>query len=399
MSNRGRGGSVQRVVVPQPPLTRLTPPPARSAFVFGPRGTGKSTAARQWFPGARTVDLRDTELGSALRASPRRLHTLLDDEPVDRWIVIDEIQRVPALLDVVHQRLDNEPSRRFLMTGSSPRQLYRAGANLLGGRADVMTMPSFLAAELGSAFTLDRAMRIGMLPVVCTADDPEVALRSYVRVAVYEELRFEANIRRLDDFARALEQFALCQGALWSPTTIAAAAQARKSTVTEWFRMLEEMYLIARLDVFTRRPSRRSLALTPKVYFADCGVARALRPTVAAVDAPDAVGATREGLVYQHLAAWCAAHPRAGLWTWRTSRGVEVDFVIETPDDLIGIDVKSTRDLRPADRRGLLAFHDEFPDARLIALTDSALPAQHGPIREQPLEDWLRRLVPGAPLP
>jgi uncharacterized protein len=260
-------------------------------------------------------------------------------------------------------------------------------------------MPSFLASELGAAFTLAKAMRVGMLPVVCTADDPEAAIRSYVRVAVYEELRFEANVRRLDDFSRALEQFSLCQGALWSPTTIAAAAQAKKSTVTEWFRILEEMSLVARLEVFRSRPSRRSLALTPKVYFADCGVALALRPTVAAREAPEAVGATREGLVYQHLAAWCSAQPRAQLWTWRTTRGVEVDFVVETPDALIGIEVKSNHELRPADRRGLLAFHDEFPDARLIALTDSVLPGQSGPIREQPLESWLRRLVPTAPLP
>jgi uncharacterized protein len=390
---------MQRIVPDHPPTMRLTPPPRRSTFLFGPRGTGKSTAARQWFPEARTFDLRDSELGSALSAAPHRLHDLINDEAVERWIVIDEIQRVPALLDVVHQRLDREPGRRFLMTGSSPRRLYRAGANLLGGRADIVTMPSFLASELCAAFTLGKAMRVGMLPVVCTADDPEAAIRSYVRVAVYEELRFEATVRRLDDFSRALEQFSLCQGALWSPTTIAAAAQAKKSTVTEWFRILEEMFLVARLEVFRSRPSRRSLALTPKVYFADCGVALALRPTVAAREAPEAVGATREGLVYQHLAAWCSAQPRAQLWTWRTTRGVEVDFVVETPDELIGIDVKSTHDLRPADRRGQLAFHDEFPDARLIALTDSVLPGQSGPIREQPLESWLRRLVPTAPLP
>ncbi len=390
---------MNQIVESEPPVVRRLSAPSRTSFLFGPRGTGKSTIARQWFPDALTIDLRDAATNRRLNAEPARLHSILDDEPADRWVVIDEVQRLPAVLDVVHQRLDRESKRRFLLTGSSARRLRRAGANLLGGRASIMRMPTFMACELGARFDLHKAMLVGMLPVVCSDRDPEVAVQDYASVAVFEELREEANVRRLDAFSRALEQFALCHGGLWSPTTIAAAAEAKKTTVQEWFRILEEMFLVTLVHVFTARPSRRALAVAPKVYFADAGIARALRPTSYSRDTPDALGAAREGLVFQHLDAWCGAKHGRKLWTWRTTAGLEVDFIVETPDELIGIEVKSNHDLRPADRRGLLAFHDEFPDARLIALTSSVLPNRSGPIREQPLEAWLRRVVPGAALP
>jgi len=147
------------------------------------------------------------------------------------------------------------------------------------------------------------------------------------------------------------------------------------------------------------RPSRRALAAQPKLYFADTGVAMTFRPHDAARAMPDAVGAAREGLVYQHLAAWCDATRDARLWTWRTTGGVEVDFVVETADALTAIEVKRGTTLRPAERRGLLAFHDEFSEARLFALTDGLLPERQGPIAVEPLDEFPRRVGPGQVLP
>ena len=170
----------------QPPVRRLLPAPIRSSFLFGPRGTGKSTYARQCFPDALLLDLRDGSLARGLTAVPERLHEMLDASPVDRWVVIDEVQRVPAILDPIHQRMDREPTRRFLMTGSSARSLHRAGVNLLGGRAGRRIMSPFLAAELGAAFSITRAQRLGLLPVVWTADDPAQALSNYATVAVLD---------------------------------------------------------------------------------------------------------------------------------------------------------------------------------------------------------------------
>ncbi len=146
-------------------------------------------------------------------------------------------------------------------------------------------------------------------------------------------------------------------------------------------------------------PSRRALAAQPKLYFADTGIAGAFRPTDSARAAPDAIGASREGLVYQHLAVWCAAGRDARLSTWRTTGGVEVDFVVETSDGLVAIEVKSGHTLRPADRRGLLVFQDEFPDARLIALADVPHQQHQGPMHIFPLAAFLLGIVPGAPLP
>jgi predicted AAA+ superfamily ATPase len=386
------------IVPPQPPVRRLLPPPTRTTFLFGPRGTGKSTYAKQVFPDALAIDLRAGPVARALIAAPERLHDAIDGVARDRWVVIDEVQRVPALLDVVHQHLDREPHRRFLLTGSSARSLHRAGVNLLGGRAGRLIMPAFLAAELGNAFDLSSALRVGLLPVVLTADDPAQALADYATLAVLDEVRAEAHVRQIAGFARAMEQFALSHGSVLSPTAIAQLADVKKSTVVDWIDLLESMFLVARVPVFTAKPSRRALAAQPKFYFADTGIAMTFRPNDSARAMPDAVGAAREGLVYQHLAAWCNAARDARLWTWRTTGGVEVDFVVESPNGLTAVEVKSGTTLRSADRRGLLAFHDEFPDARLLALTDGAWPARHGPVEVQPLTAFLKGVVPGQPL-
>ena len=173
----------------------------------------------------------------------------------------------------------------------------------------------------------------------------------------------------------------------------------KKSTIIDWLELLESMFLVARVPMFTARASRRALAAQPKFYFADSGIAAAFRASDRARATPEALGASREGLVYQHLAAWCEGTRDARLSTWRTSGGLEVDFVVETPDGLTAVEVKSGRTLRPADRRGLLAFHDEFPDATLVGLADVPLPARQGPIGVMPLLTFLSGVVPGVALP
>jgi len=188
---------------------------------------------------------------------------MLDASHPSQWVVIDEIPRVPAFLDVVHQRLDREPARGFLLTGSSARALHRAGVNLLGGRAGRRVMPPFIAAELGEAFSVGTAQRLGLLPIVWTVDDPERALADYATVAVFDEVRAEARIRQIEAFARALEQLALSHGSVFSPTAVAQLANVKKSTVLDWLELLEAMFLVVRLPVFTSRPSRRALAAAP----------------------------------------------------------------------------------------------------------------------------------------
>ncbi len=202
-------------------------------------------------------------LARALGAEPERLHGMLDASHPSQWVVIDEIPRVPAFLDVVHQRLDREPARGFLLTGSSARALHRAGVNLLGGRAGRRVMPPFIAAELGEAFSVGTAQRLGLLPIVWTVDDPERALADYATVAVFDEVRAEARIRQIEAFARALEQLALSHGSVFSPTAVAQLANVKKSTVLDWLELLEAMFLVVRLPVFTSRPSRRALAAAP----------------------------------------------------------------------------------------------------------------------------------------
>ncbi|MBU6366927.1 MAG: DUF4143 domain-containing protein [Gemmatimonadetes bacterium] len=382
-----------------PPISRLLPPPHRSAFLFGARGTGKTTYVRQAFPDATVYDLRDGALMRALTAEPELLHGMLDATDPARWVVVDEVGRVPGILDVIHQRMDREPARRFLLTGSSARALHRAGVNLLGGRAGRRLMPTFLAAELGERFTMGRAERLGLLPLVWGAADPAQALADYATVAVHEEARAEARVRRVDDFTRALAQLALAQASVLSISTIAQQAGARRASVDGWISLLEEMFLVARVPMFAARPSRRALAAQPKFYFADAGVALALRPGVGTAASPEALGAAREGVVFQHLAAWCDGTRDAALSTWRTTAGLEVDFVVREGDALTAIEVKSGPGGRPQDRRALLAFGDEFPDARLVLLAQVPVRSRKGPIEVWPLETFLRGVRPGTTLP
>ncbi len=368
-------------------------------FLFGARGTGKTTFARQCDPDALYVDLRTGPDARLLASAPERLHDLMDSADPARLVIVDEIQKLPGILDVVHQRLDREPARRFLLTGSSARAIHRPGVNLLGGRAGKLTMPGFLACELNAAFDLHRALRVGMLPLVCTNDDPERAISDYVTTAVIDEVRAEIALRRAEPFSRALDHLALSHGGVLSISTIAQHAGVARNTVEQWIEALEQMFLVCRLDVFSKRPSRRALANHPKLYFTDTGIASALRTPPGFAVSPDALGAALEGLVFQHLHAWVASIPGASLSTWRTSAGVEVDFVVHTPNGLLAIEVKHTEQSRSSDRRGLLAFHDEFPDARLLMLTNTSIRATHGRIVELPCGDWLTRVVPGTPIP
>jgi len=260
-------------------------------------------------------------------------------------------------------------------------------------------MPAFLACELGSAFSLTRALRVGMLPLVCTNDNPERAIADYVTTAVFDEIRAEIALRRVEPFARALEHLALAHAGVLSVSTIAQHAGVPRSTVVQWIDVLEQMFLVSRLPVFTKRPSRRALAEHPKFFFTDTGVASALRTPFGFEPARDDAGPALEGLVYQHLAAWCDATPGASLSTWRTAAALEVDFVVSLPTATVAIEVKHAEHTRSADRRGLLAFQSEYPDATAIILSNTPIRTVHDTIVELPIAPWLAQIVPGAPMP
>jgi predicted AAA+ superfamily ATPase len=347
---------------------RKTHQPMGSFFLFGPRGTGKTTWLRQNFPGALWLDLLDPLNQRNYLAHPERLKELLAGNPTAQIVIIDEIQKVPSLLDVVHQIVETDRSRRFILTGSSARKLRRDSANLLAGRLTRAEMHPFTAAELGNTFDLKRALEIGMVPLVVNAIDPQATLKAYATLYLQEEIQAEALVRDIGAFARFLESISFSQGASLNLAAIARDCQVGRKTVEGYLRILEDLLLAFRVPVFSRR-AKRNLVAHEKFYFFDAGVYRSLRPTGPLDRQEEIAGMALEGLVAQHLRAWIAQRDAGErLYYWRTKSGTEVDFVVYGPDTFSAWEVKHAAKVHAADLRALKTFREDYPEAQVAML-------------------------------
>ena len=369
-------------------------PASGSFFLFGPRGTGKSTWLGQRFPEARFVDLLSPAEERHFAARPERLEEVVRALPDDAVVVLDEVQRVPALLPVVH-RLIEAGSWRFVLTGSSARKIRRAGVDLLGGRAAWRSMHPFMAAEQGPRFDVDTALTLGQVPLIRRAPSPPDALAAYVGLYLEQEVKAEGLVRRIGDFARFLEVVSFSHAQQLNVAEVARECAIGRKTVEGWIGVLEDLLLAFRLPVFRRR-AKRATVVRPKLYLFDAGIFRSLRPA-GPLDRPEEIGgAALEGLVAQHLRAWIDyRHTRDALFYWRTSAGREVDFVVYGPETFTAIEVKSTAAVRPKDLRGLRAFRDDYPDATAVLLYRGE-PLEIGGIPCLPVDVFLRRLSIGG---
>ncbi len=368
--------------------------PAGSFFLFGPRGTGKSTWLRRHFEDARHLDLLDPPTRRSLEARPERLEEIAGAEPKGSTIILDEVQLVPELLPVVHRLIEAEGAWRFVLSSSSARKLKRSGVDLLAGRAVHRSMHPFMAAELGAAFALDQALTLGMVPLVVDADDPGDTLASYASLYLDQEVRAEGLVRRIGDFARFLEVVSFSHAAQLNVAEVARECAVGRKTVESWIGVLEDLLLSFRVPVFTRR-ARRAVVAHPKLYLFDTGVFRSLRPA-GPLDRPAEIdGAALEGLVAQHLRAWLDySRLAAKLHYFRTRAGSEVDFVVYGPDTFFAIEVKNARNLRRRDLKPLLAFVDDYPECRPLLLYRGEPMAIEG-IPCRPVEEFLQGLRPG----
>ena len=377
---------------------RLLSCPARSFFLFGPRGTGKSTWLRMSLPDAHFVDLLSAETCQQLTAAPDRLTEIVAGHAGQSTFVLDEIQRVPALLSVVHRLIEATPRLRFVLTGSSARKLKRTGVDLLGGRAQRKTCHPFLAAELGEDFQLSAALRLGMLPLVLADPAPEAVLGAYLALYMREEVQVEGLVRNIGGFARFLEAISLSHGTLLSISDVARECAVSRTTVEGYVTILEDLLLGIRLPVFAKRAKRR-LVNHAKFYFFDAGVFRAIRPR-GPLDRPEEIdGAALEGLVFQHLRAWTDYTAQGHtLSFWRTQDGAEVDFVVYGEDGIMGIEVKNAARILPRDLRALRAFGEEYPEAHRVLLHRGTERFLTNGVLCVPCEQFLKTLRPGQPL-
>lgn len=329
------------------PIPRKLPCPDRSFFLFGPRGVGKSTWLKQALPQAPRFDLLDASLFLELSRHPHRLEAIVGNQPAGAWVALDEIQKIPELLDEVH-RLMEARRWRFAMCGSSSRKLRRGGANLLAGRALTMNLEGFTSVELGDSFDPGFALEWGLLPFV--QNDQLLAadiLAAYVNTYLQEEIRQEGLVRKVQPFVRFLSVAGQANGQVVNGHNIAREAAVPRSTVDAYFAILTETLLGHFLPAWRPGLKVRETA-HPKFYWFDPGVARAACGLHR--DPVDRIwlGTALETLIYHELRVYNEISRKLRpLGYYRTPAGVEVDFIIETrkrqsgnPPHLVALEIK-----------------------------------------------------------
>ena len=377
-------------------IDRFFLPPDKSFFLFGPRGTGKSTLVKRAFKDALYLDLLDPEVFRVYSANPERLRERLLAEPNVATVVIDEIQKIPQLLSLVHSLVEQKKKWRFVLTGSSARKLKRTAVDLLAGRAILCRLHPFMAAELGGRFSLDLALSVGLLPIVIDSDSPERVLQTYAALYLREEVQMEGLVRNVGNFSRFLETVSFSHASLLNVTNIARECQIERKVVEAYLSILEDLMLGYRVGIFSKR-AQRALISHSKFYLFDAGVFRSLRPK-GPLDQPQEIdGQALEGLVAQHLRAWIDySNSDSTLYFWRTRSGVEVDFIVYGAKGIFAIEVKNSSRIQPQDIKSLRSFKEDYPESKAYLLYRGKERLMKNGVHCVPCDDFLQALRPGA---
>jgi predicted AAA+ superfamily ATPase len=377
---------------------RSLEPPRSAFFLFGPRGTGKSTWARERLPDAHVIDLLPPEAMLRFDKAPSLFRAEVLAQPKNRWIVVDEVQRVPRLLDEVHVLMEQHGYKKFALTGSSARKLKRGAANLLAGRAIMRNLYPLTSAELGDAAVLQRMLTFGSLPLCVQAEDDvarEDFLRAYVTVYLNEEIRAEALVRDLGSFARFLEIATLAAGQTTNVSSIARDAAISRETARGYFEVLVDTLIGSFLPAYRPRAKVKEVA-QPKFYWFDTGV---LRAAAGGFDQPlpsDMEGVMLEHLVFRELQSYLHySGTKGSLAYWATPSGSEVDFVFWRGDRVVAIEVKHARSYRSEFRKGIAALLGQMKAKSYVVYRGDQELEVEG-TRVLPLGEFLRRLHAGS---
>lgn len=363
-----------------------------SCFLWGARQTGKSTLIKELFPGSPYYDLLLSDEYRRLSTRPSLLREeLLASPPGDRPVVIDEIQKIPGLLDEVQWLIVNR-NIQFVLCGSSARKLRRAGANLLGGRALRFELCPLVHPEIPD-FDLLRALNSGLLPRHYQAADAAGLVEAYVGDYLKEEIAAEALTRNIPAFSRFLEAAAFSNGEVVNYQNIASECGVSSPTVKQYFQILEDTLIARFVPAFQKRPKRRVIQ-APRFYFFDLGLANFLLKRGPIAARGEAFGKVFEHFIYQEIAAHSRySGRRYPISYWRTASQLEVDFILG--DHQAAIEVKGTEQAAPHHLRGLRAFQEEYKVEHSIIVSLDAKPRIVDGIMVLPWEDFLRKLWAG----
>jgi len=356
----------------------------KSVFLFGPRQCGKSWLIDHTLKDVHVLDLLSSDMFLRLSQHPDYIEQVAAD---GKPVVIDEIQKLPNLLDEVH-RLIEKKGLRFVLTGSSARKLRKKGVNLLGGRARIKRLHPFSASELKELFSLDRALNHGLLPSVWFSEEPEEDLADYIDEYLQQEIIAEGATRNLPAFSRFLEIAALSNGEQIDYAAISREAQVPRSTIQEYFKILKET-LIADEVMVWKRGLRRKTVETAKFYLFDTGITRRLTRRKEVVEGTPEYGHLFETWVHHELRAYLDFRIRDGaIKYWRTPSGTEVDFVVGTT----AIEAKSGKSIDKRDLRGLIAIGEEGTFAHRIVVSREPMVREVDGIEILPYDEFITRL-------
>jgi predicted AAA+ superfamily ATPase len=375
---------------------RLMQPPKDSFFLFGPRGIGKTMWARESFPEAHLFDLRDESLYQGFLADVSRFSSELRTLQPGTWVFIDEIQRLPSLLNEVQRFI--ESGLRFVLTGSSARKLRKGGVNLLAGRALLRFLYPFVPEELGTDFAMEKVLEHGAIPLVWASEEKEETLRAYTELYVKEEIQAEALVRNLPGFARFLPVAALFHGQVINVAGAARDAEVSRATFSGYLGILEDTLMTFRLPAYESRLRVRERK-HPKMYWFDPGVVRALRRRSGPVGA-DEKGALFEGWIASLLMAYRAyrdAFDEWYYWSPAAARETEVDFLLEREGRFIAIETKASPAFHASHLKGLRAVESLPGIVRrmLVCMEGRAMRTEDG-IDIWPLRKFLDTLEGGS---
>ena len=362
----------------------------KSFFLFGPRATGKTTLVRQQLSAdASVIDLLDSRLYLRLSAAPHEIETLVAGSDA-AITVIDEVQRIPELLNEVHRLIENR-GRRFLLTGSSARKLRRGKANLLAGRVWEARLYPLTRQEIPE-FDLDRYLRFGGLPAVYLSEFPEEELDAYVNTYLKEEILAEGLIRNLPPFARFLRSVALANAEVINFTKLANDCQIPTSTTREYVGLLEDTLTGFFVPAWTESRKRKAIK-SGKFYFFDTGVTHTLAGTRTLDRNSDLYGKSFEQFIGMEIRA-CLSYARSKrpLAYWRSTHGHEVDFVI---GEETAIEVKAATKVTNRDMKGLKAIEEEGVFSNFLLVSQDPVSRTTGKIRALHWENFLERLWNG----
>ena len=363
-----------------------------SMFLWGPRQTGKSTLLKQLFPDAPYYDLLKSEVYTLYKMKPSRLRDecmMMDEGEV---VIIDEVQKIPELLDEVHWLMVNR-GIHFILCGSSARKLKRSGANLLGGRAIRKTLHPLVSAEIPD-FDIDKAVNVGMLPRHYLASSPAKRIQAYVGDYLQQEVIAEALVRNLDSFTRFMEVAAISDGEMVNYTKIASECGVSSKTVKEYFVILQETLLGYMLPAYTKTVKRR-VQVAPKFYYFDVGITNYLLHRDPLRRGTAEYGHAFEHLIVQEVMAYMDySESMKGLSFWHTQNNVyEVDLVVGNAE--VAIEIKSSDNVTTSHLKGLKAFGEEHPDCKLIVVSLEERPRMMNSVEIWPAQAFLKRLWDG----